>query len=208
MKRSPRPVIAILACLLAALASVHAARPQRQEPTAPAFAEKLKVEGLPNLGQVTPTLYRGGQPRKEGYPNLKALGIEIVVNLRDDEDDVAQERALVEQHGMRFVSIPWNARRGPNDRQVAEFLEFLRANPERRIFVHCRAGKERTGVMIAAYRIAAQGWTVPQALDEMEFFGIRGFWFPKLKKYIREFPSRLETDPDFSALRPASPPAR
>jgi protein tyrosine/serine phosphatase len=188
---------------LAVSAFVHAAA-QQQDRAAPAFAEKRKVEGLPNLGQVTPTLYRGGQPKKEGYPNLKALGIEIVVNLRDDEDDVAEERDIVEQHGMRFVSIPWNARRGPNDRQVAEFLEFLRANPERKIFVHCKAGKERTGVMVAAYRIAAQGWEVPRALDEMEFFGIRGFWFPKLKRYIREFPSRLETDPDFSALRPPS----
>jgi protein tyrosine/serine phosphatase len=195
--------IALAAALAAACVCAAA-----QQPAAPAFAEKRKVEGLPNLGQVTPKLFRGGQPKKEGYQNLKALGIEIVVNLRDDEDDVAEERTIVEQHGMRFVSIPWNARRGPNDRQVAEFLELLRANPQRRIFVHCKAGKERTGVMVAAYRIVAQGWAVPHTLDEMEFFGIRGFWFPKLKRYIREFPARFETDADFSALRPASQPVR
>jgi len=193
--------------LLAALLAVwlHAGAPPQQKSASAAFAEKRAVEGLPNLGQVTPALFRGGQPKKEGYPNLKALGIEIVVNLRDEKDKIAEERAVVEQHGMRFVSIPWNARRGPDDRQVAEFLEFVRANPARKIFVHCKAGKERTGVMIAAYRIAAQGWTAPQALAEMEFFGIRGFWFPHLKRYIRELPPRLHTDADFRALAPSRP---
>jgi protein tyrosine/serine phosphatase len=192
--------------LLLTLAWAGTALPA-QQPTSPAPARKLKVEGLPNLGQVTPALFRGGQPKKEGYAELKELGIEIVVNLRDDAEEIAAERLVVEQNGMRFVSIPWNARRGPNDPQVAEFLELVRANPERKIFVHCKAGKERTGVMVAAYRIATQGWTAPQALDEMEFFGIRGFWFSHLKRYIREFPARLRTDPDFTAL-PAGPAPR
>lgn len=203
--------LALAVVVLAALVSVHAAA-QSQEPDTsapvPAPAEKLKIEGLPNLGQVSATLFRGGQPKKEGYAKLKEMGIEIVVNLRDDKDEIAEERQIVEQKGMRFVSIPWNPWHEADDHQVAEFLEFLRANPERKIFVHCKAGKERTGVMIAAYRIAAQGWTASRALDEMEFFGIRGFWFRHLKKYIREFPSRFEADPDFSALRPATPPAR
>jgi protein tyrosine/serine phosphatase len=207
--RSPRSAARILAHLLAALVCVHAAA-QSPKPDAltPALAEKLKVEGLPNLGQVSATLFRGGQPKKEGYSKLKEMGVEIVVNLRDDKDDIAKERRIVEQHGMRFVSIPWNAWHGADDHQVAEFLEFLRANPERKIFVHCKAGKERTGVMIAAYRIAVQGWTAPQALDEMEFFGIRGFWFPHLKKYIRELPKRLGSDPEFSAFTAVSQPAR
>jgi len=180
----------------------------QQASSPPTSAQKLKVEGLPNFGQVSATLFRGGQPKKEGYPKLKEMGVEIVVNLRDDKDDIAEERHIVEQNGMRFVSIPWNAWHDPDDRQVAEFLEFLRANPERKIFVHCKAGKERTGVMIAAYRIAMQGWTAPQALDEMEFFGIRGFWFPHLKKYILSFPERLRSDPDFAAQRPAVQPGR
>lgn len=199
--------LALAGALLAALVWVHATAPA-QNPADPTSAQKLKIEGLPNLGQVSTTLFRGGQPKKEGYSKLKEMGVEIVVNLRDDTDDIAEERRIVEQNGMRFVSIPWNARRGPNDPQVAEFLEFLRANPERKIFVHCKAGKERTGVMMAAYRIAVQSWTAPQALDEMEFFGIRGFWFAHLKRYIRDFPERLRNDPDFVTLAPASQPGR
>jgi len=198
---------ALVVVLLAALVCAHAAPPP-QKPASPASAEKRHVDGLPNLGQVSATLFRGGQPRKEGYPKLKEMGVEIVVNLRDDKEEIAEERRIVEQNGMRFVSIPWNAWRDPDDRQVAEFLELLRANPERKIFVHCKAGKERTGVMIAAYRIAVQGWTAPQALDEMEYFGIRGFWFRHLKNYIRDFPARLRSDPDFAAQRPAVQPGR
>lgn len=194
--------------LLLGIALPGAAQTSPSDTAPPAPGKKLKVEGLPNLGQVTPTLFRGGQPKKEGYAELKAMGIELVVNLRDNEDEIAKERRLVEQAGMRFVSIPWNAWQDPKDGQVVEFLELVRANPGRKIFVHCKAGKERTGVMIAAYRIAVQGWPAQPALDEMEYFGIRGFWFRHLKKYIRDFPERLRTDPDFTSLAPAPHPGR
>ena len=102
---------------------------------------------------------------------------------------------------MRHVSIPWNAWHDPGDRQVAEFLELLHANPERMVFVHCHHGRERTGTMVAAYRIAAQNWTPEQALAEMEAFGLRGFWFRHLKKYVRAFPERLRTSPDLHAIQ-------
>ena len=84
---------------------------------------------------------------------------------------------------------------------------LLRANPERGVFVHCQHGKERTGTMVAVYRMTLERWTPEQALAEMESFGIRGFWFRHLKNYVRTFPERLQTDPDFAALRPA-PAAR
>ena len=170
-------------------------------------AQKLKVEGVPNLGQVTPTFLRGGQPTETGFRKLKEMGVEVVVNFRDEPDKIAAEKKQVEALGMRYLSIPWNASKGPDDRQVAEFLEWMRANPERKVFVHCHRGKERTGVMVAAYRIVMQNWTAPQALDEMEFFGIRGLWFGHLKQYIRELPKKLPSDPAFHALvtAPASP---
>ena len=155
------------------------------------------------MGQVTSTLLRGGQPSEAGFHKLKEMGVEVVVNFRDEPDKIAAEKKQVEALGMRYLSIPWNASKGPDDRQVAEFLEWVRANPERKVFVHCHLGRERTGVMVAAYRIVMQNWSVPQALDEMEFFGIRGLWFGHLKQYIRELPKKLQSDPTFHALVPA-----
>jgi len=168
--------------------------------------QRAFCSALPNFGQVTPTLYRGGQPRREGYAELQKLGVTTVVNLRNDEDEVSEEKKRVEALGMRFVSLPWSGWDRPDNKQVAEFLRLLRANPGQKVFVHCRRGAERTGVMVAAYRIAAQGWTPGQALEEMEEFKFRGLWFGHLKRYVLRLPELLGSDPDFRTLVPTRVP--
>ncbi|MCL6480279.1 MAG: dual specificity protein phosphatase family protein [Firmicutes bacterium] len=169
-------------------------------------AEKLHLSGLPNLGKVHENLYRGGQPDAAagGYRSLQELGIEIVVNFRNDADDVEPERARLEALGIRFVHIPWSSFRRPDNRQVAQFLQLLQQHRNQKIFVHCQRGAERTGVMLAAYRIAVQGWTAEQALAEMEAFKFRGFWFRHLKHYIRNFAQHWASDPAFHALQTAA----
>ncbi len=94
-----------------------------------------------------------------GFAELKKLGIGIVVNLRHEPDEIARERGLVEQQGMQYVSIPWRGKQDPKTEQVAQFLELLRANPDKKVFVHCERGAERTGVMVACYRMSSEQWT-------------------------------------------------
>ena len=189
------------ALLLPAAAAQNSASPA----IAAQPATKQKLAGLPNFGRVSDTLSRGAQPKDAGYAELKQQGFEIVVSFREHSDQIAAERRAVEALGMRFVSIPWPPSHSPRTAQVAEFLELLRANPGKEIFAHCQRGAERTGVMIATYRIAAEKWTPQQALDEMETFGFHGFWFRRLKKYVRAFPAQLDSDP---ALKFAVVPAR
>jgi protein tyrosine/serine phosphatase len=163
-------------------------------------AEKLKRPGLPNLGCINEKFYRGGQPEKDGFQQLQQLGVDIVVNLREGHEGHKEEKAALESLGIRYVAIPWAGLDYPKNKDVATFLRLLRDNPDKRIFVHCRRGAERTGVMVAAYRMAFQGWTPEQALEEMEQFKFRGFWFRHLKRYVRSFPEQLRTDPDLKAL--------
>lgn len=163
-----------------------------------AIAEKISHDNIPNFGKVSPFLYRGGQPKDGGYEALSKLGVKMVVNLRQEsETDVAAERKAVEALGMRYVSIPWRGFDKPNDKHIAEFLQLIRANPETPVFVHCRRGAERTGVMVASYRMAMQQWTPEQALEEMEEFKFRGFWFRHLKKYVRAFPENMKSSEAF-----------
>ena len=169
-------------------------------------AQKLKLDGLPNLGKVASNLYRGGQPKATGYPELKKLGIQIVVSFRDEPKKIKVERRTVEALGLRYVSIPWRGTQTPKNSQVAEFLELVRANQEKRIFAHCRRGAERTGVMIAAYRMAFENWTPPQALEEMEAFRFHGLWFRHLKRYVQALPQKLAEDPTLRGLSTAAQP--
>ena len=164
---------------------------------APISARREKLPGLPNFARVNKQLLRGGQPTGVGFEELKKLGVGVVVNLYHEPEGIARERSIVQSLGMQYVSLPWRGSNEPNPKQIAEFLELLRANPDKQVFVHCQRGAERTGVMAACYRISVDRWTAQQALDEMEQFGFRGLRFRHLKKFVRDFPALLLNDPLF-----------
>lgn len=100
---------------------------------------------------------------------------------------------------MRYVGIPWSGTHAPTDSQVLEFLDLVRSNPDVKIFVHCQRGADRTGTMIAAYRIAVEHKSAPEAVSEMHQFHYAHFWLPGLEKYVTNFPSLLQTDARLAA---------
>lgn len=171
-----------------------------------AFAEKLTLSGISNAGKVSDFLYRGSQPNAAGYQELQRLGVSIVVDLRSTASAEAAEERTVESLGMRHVAIPSSGFFGPSDDQVATFLKLLRDNPAKRVFVHCYFGDDRTGVMVAAYRIAEQHWTADQAYNEMRFFHFHQHLI-FLGHYVKYFPANFSTSPAFAALRDPRPPA-
>ena len=161
-------------------------------------ARRLTVVGVSNFGEVTPHLYRGGQPKGTGYQHLKQMEIDIVVDLRLSGEDT--EKQNVNKAGMRYVAIPWHCL-VPRDGVFAEFLKLLLKNPDKKVFVHCRYGDDRTGMMIAAYRMAVEGWTPKQARREMEKFGFHRMVCPALVHYEKEFPAHLKNSPAFRDIR-------
>src|SRR5260221_4926564 len=176
----------------------------RQEPSAPATAsaleaaqgDRLKLSGVRNGGRINEHLYRGAQPGAEGLSQLKKLGITTIVDLRGEDREKGEwERRQAESLGIRFVNIPVSGWSPPSNEQVAQFLSLFRNNPNERIFVHCRFGDDRTGVFVATYRMAYDGWSAQQAMNEMYYFGFNGIWHPSMKTFIREVQSRLKTAP-------------
>ncbi len=170
-----------------------------------------KLAGLPNFGRVTDTLYRGGQPTPEGYRSLQRLGVQVVVDFRPVKDEIETVRQATQTLGIEYVSIPWTFHKPPDNKQVAQFLKLVLANPGKRIFAHCRTGHDKTGVMIAAYRMGVQHWTPDQALAEMRAFGflddLLHFWHFHVEEYVEKFPRQLATDPDLRNLQLPEQPA-
>jgi len=158
--------------------------------------------GLPNFGRVTDNLYRGGQPTAKGFDSLHDMGIGMIVNFRNDRDEIAVEKRQVESLGMKYVGIPWSANHRPSSAQIAEFLDLVRANPDTKIFVHCRRGADRTGVMIASYRIAVEHESTTEAISEMHRFHYDWLFQPQLKRYIESLPGLLQDDRHFANYRP------
>lgn len=162
-------------------------------------------EGVPNFARVTDTLYRGAQPSSAGFNALQHMGVGIVVNFRNEAKETSVEEREVESLGMKYVGIPWSGRDNPSDSLIVQFLDLVRTNPQTKIFVHCQRGADRTGTMVAAYRIAVQHQPVKDAVSEMYSFHYDHFFLPQLERYVVSLPRLLHDDPLFAAYITAPP---
>src|SRR5215471_20994930 len=151
--------------------------------------EDHSFEKLPNFHQVNENLYRGAQPQRGGLKKLSELGIKTVINLRGASDDTRKEQAEAEASGMRYFNIPMSGLGRPSDEQVERALAVIDARENWPVFVHCQRGADRTGVIIAVYRILRDKWTAEQAIDEAKRFGMAGLQFRK-KDYISDYYKR------------------
>jgi tyrosine-protein phosphatase SIW14 len=199
VSRTARTLFLLLLALCASPAQPQSASQASSATHVP--ARRITVIGVSNFGEVTPKLLRGGQPTGKGYANLKKMGVDIVVDLRLSGKDA--EKRTVTKAGMQFVSIPWHCLY-PRNHVFAKFLRLLRENPDKKVFVHCRYGDDRTGMMIAAYRMAVQGWNAEDAAREMKKFGYHRLLCPPLAPYEESFPKRLQKSPEFEEWRSQS----
>jgi len=141
----------------------------------PRFARRLTdARGVAYAAEVAPGLYRGGQPDDEGIAWLKSIGVRTIVNLRHFHGDTEGERAAAA--GLRYERIPLASSRAPTRAQVAQFLELVKDPALRPIYVHCLHGVDRTGAMMAVYRMEMEGWPTAEAFAEMEYFQAHPIW--------------------------------
>jgi len=135
---------------------------------------------LRNWFQVAPKLYRSAQPSAAGFREIAARGITTVLNLRAFHSD----DAAAAESGLQLARVPMQAF-GVGDTEVIAALRIIRraSGP---VLVHCLHGSDRTGTIVAMYRIVEQGWAKEAAIAEMTGGGY-GFHaiFGNLPDYIR-----------------------
>ena len=105
--------------------------------------------------------------------NLEKMGIKTVINLRlthSDTDEIAGTG--LDQVHIRVEA--WDA----DEDEVVRFLEVATDPARRPVFVHCRHGADRTGMMCAIYRMVVCGWDREDAILEMTRgdFGYHRIW--------------------------------
>lgn len=127
--------------------------------------------GIRRFAEVAPALFRGSKPDDAGLRYLRSHGVRSVVSLiRGDE-----ERREVERLGMKYYEIPLHAgifgSSEPTEEEIGRFLDLIADSANRPVFVHCRHGKDRTGVMTALYRIRVEHWPAEDAIEEMRAYG-------------------------------------
>ena len=136
-------------------------------------AKSITKPGLPNFYQVSEFMYRGAQPGKEGFKQLSEMGIKTVINLRGFHSD----KKFIQDSGLQYKPIPFNTW-DPKEEDIVKFINIVKNQDNYPIFVHCMHGADRTGTMIAIYRMVFEDWSKEKAIKEMTEgpFGYHSIW--------------------------------
>ena len=174
------------AALVTAL-SLSPATAQYASAQPPPAAALLSAIHIDNFGRISPTYYRGAQPKGRDYADLAALGVKTLINLTSD-DASPDEKAMAQKAGLGYVQIPMNTHVVPTIAQLAEFLKIVNDPAKQPVYVHCVGGKHRTGVMTAAYRMSHDGWTAERAFNEMKQYKFGAdFLHAEFKQFVYSF---------------------
>jgi protein tyrosine/serine phosphatase len=147
-----------------------------------------------NLYCVTEGIYRGARPdiqEKMDYL-VKSLHVKTIIDLQGGDpdtpligklvpyfekgekpEDIAAERTMAAVAGVtgdNFLSKPLNSLEkvttGENQ-TILEILSIMNDQNRQPVYVHCAHGADRTGVVVALYRVIYQHWDIWKAYDEM-----------------------------------------
>ncbi len=143
-------------------------------------------ESLPNFQQVNQNLYRGAQPPTGGLKILAGKGIKTIINLRGASDETRAEERQARALGMKFFNLKFPPLSKPDFTQIDQALALINDPANQPVFVHCKHGEDRTGTVIACYRMTQDQWNDEQAIAEAKQFGM-SFVQISMKRFIHKF---------------------
>jgi tyrosine-protein phosphatase SIW14 len=147
----------------------------------------LPLAGVENFYKVNDQVYRGAQPSAAGFASLAKLGVKTIIDLREiGEHSQTGEEGMVKELGMQYVSIPVKRMATPDNGVVSHILGLLNDSTSGPVFVHCKRGADRTGAIIACYRISHDFWEPKRALSEARNDGM-SFFQHAMQKYVLHF---------------------
>ena len=138
-----------------------------------------RYDGLDHFAVVEPgVLLRCGQPRVGDLERIRRQhGLQTVVCARGGTRHPLRgrwfrlERRYCERNGIHLEHMPFSDSRGVPAGLFDRFLRIVADAEKRPVLVHCEQGFHRTGVLVAAYRVAQCGWSFERAAREMEAGG-------------------------------------
>jgi protein tyrosine phosphatase (PTP) superfamily phosphohydrolase (DUF442 family) len=215
MKKSLAPVLVLFLCAGTALAA-DASSPGGPLARPSEWAAAVAGTSVGNLYRIEDGFYRGAQPTAAGFRELAGLGVKTVLDLAGGAGD----GGFVPEGSLKLVHLPMRAWSLRDDR-VLEALRVMTDPANRPLMIHCQHGADRTGALVALYRVVVQGWTKEMAIEEMNRGGYHhsSLW-RNLDRYVMradvealrkalgvQQPSPAAPAPAVLAAIPAAPPA-
>ena len=150
---------------------------------------------------IDDTLYRGGKPNSEEFKQLKEMGINTIIDFTTGyglKENETSEKAIVEEMGMNYINMPFPSFENPPKEYVEKFFEVMqnaRDNNEK-VYIHCRHGKDRTGLFAAMYKLKYNIDDIDTCIQEMLDMGHDSINNPNIIPFLKDFNSNLSLQKD------------
>ena len=135
-----------------------------------------------NCSWVAWNIYRSAQPSREDFESMAQTASKNILNLRrfNPDDQRMKDAPLTLYH------LPIKTRK-MTERDLVAALKSI-DNTHYNIVVHCKYGADRTGAVIAAYRVIYNNWSKDSAIEEMRNpkYGFHEKLFPNLIELIED----------------------
>ncbi len=140
----------------------------------PSEPDRPSVREIPNFHRVETYFYRGAMPTVRGVKWLKEHGVKTIIDVRDKPlNPILGEGITARLMGFNYIHMPITTM--PSEKQTNDFLacveEASRDSAKAPIFLHCAHGSDRTGYLVALWRMKHEGWRWSKALSEMFHYG-------------------------------------
>lgn len=141
-----------------------------------------------NFSKVNDGIYRGARlTSTQAVEYLKSINVKNIVNLQGGDldsdigviipwaepgeraDVIAREKATALSLGLGYLHTPLNSLEPitkNEDKEIDEVLNFMNEKNNQPVFIHCEHGADRTGLLVALYRVKYEGMDVEAARNE------------------------------------------
>lgn len=139
--------------------------------------EDLRIR---NFHKIDDKLFRGAAPdSEEAFKALKENGVDTIIDLRGSHSTNPEQLKYEEYFSEKYLSqnsipayhhLEMSAKTPPTEKQILELFDIIK-NAKGKVFIHCKSGIDRTGIMSALYEIQTKGITPEEAFKHMQGFG-------------------------------------
>jgi tyrosine-protein phosphatase SIW14 len=154
-------------------------------PPSPAGAATIDATApIANFAHVREGLLRGGHPDHDGLEYLQRLGVKTILDLEIGDlieatpAEIHEEEQTAKEMGFHFVRQPLSAFQPfVSDAEMNRVLRILGDADQAPVYVHCKHGQDRTGLVVGLERVFNEGWGPGKAYAEMRALGFHPAFF-------------------------------
>lgn len=147
------------------------------------------------ITEISRGSYRGPRPSCDyDWRQLRERNIFTVINLQSTKREIIEEYETAENSNITYFAFPCIPFLPPSIYIIRNILTLFGNACRAHLYIHCRAGVDRTGYVCAFIRVVRDGWSVESAIQEWKDLGLHRWfywWIPIFKFQVKKYAYRL-----------------